>query len=413
MKLKKRLFIVKSLTLALVLMLAVTLAAPAMAATPQQIEDAIEDGLAWLAGVQNADGSWSGAYPVARTGLAVLKFETHAVFMGMSPFDPAYAYSQNVIDGLNYIFNNGYPLGIVPQPAGNPDTLVNGIGVYFDSPGYNHPCYETGIALMAICAGNDPSRTVTTGSQNGRTYGQVAQDAVDYLAFGQIDVGTPDRGGWAYLPNQATLGDNSNSGYVALGLSYAEAPSPWGFGLTVPPFVLNEMNIFWINNVQDPVNGDANDGGSWYRPFTWTWVNILKTGNLLSQMAMVGDTAVTPRVQAAIDYIERHWNDPNRDPGWRNDYQTCFTTMKGFQALGVDNIDTGGGPFSWYDEMADMIVATQNPLGYWPNDRYGDAQLTTAWAMLTLEKAAPPALLLLPPFDINPTGTSHTVTAVY
>ena len=33
--------------------------------------------------------------------------------------------------------------------------------------------------------------------------------------------------------------------------------------------------------------------------------------------------------------------------------------------------------------------------------------------MLTLEKAAPPQLGLLPPFDSNPPGASHTVTAVY
>jgi len=33
--------------------------------------------------------------------------------------------------------------------------------------------------------------------------------------------------------------------------------------------------------------------------------------------------------------------------------------------------------------------------------------------MLALEKAAPPALLLLPPFDINQPGQEHTVTAVY
>ena len=33
--------------------------------------------------------------------------------------------------------------------------------------------------------------------------------------------------------------------------------------------------------------------------------------------------------------------------------------------------------------------------------------------MLTLEKAAPPQLALLPPFDTNRPGTDHTVTAIY
>ena len=147
------------------LALTIGLAAPgASAATPDEINQAIEDGLAWLASVQAADGSWAGSYPVSRTGLAVLKFETHAVFMGMSPFDPGYQYSPNVIDGLDYLFSNAFPLAIAVQPAGNPDTNGNGIGVYFDSPGLEHPTYETGIALMAVCAGNDPGRMVTTGS---------------------------------------------------------------------------------------------------------------------------------------------------------------------------------------------------------------------------------------------------------
>ncbi len=35
------------------------------------------------------------------------------------------------------------------------------------------------------------------------------------------------------------------------------------------------------------------------------WVNMLKTGNLLQQMAFVGDTVSTPRVQDAIDYLVR------------------------------------------------------------------------------------------------------------
>ena len=102
---------VLAITVALAIVMA--LAAPvAQAATPAEIEAAIEDGLVWLADQQggagpgNGDGSWVGLYNVARTGLAVLKFETHAAFMGLNPLDPAYVYSSNVADGLNFIFNS-------------------------------------------------------------------------------------------------------------------------------------------------------------------------------------------------------------------------------------------------------------------------------------------------------------------
>jgi len=389
----------------------------AQAATPEQIENAIEDGMVWLASQQNADGSWGGEDQVARTGLAVLKFETHAAFEGLNPFDPAYAYSNEVEAGLDYILDNCHNVGIGGQPAGDPDTNGNGIGVKPHCGAVHNEMYETGIALMAISASQSPGRTHPgIGDQAGRRYDDVAQDIIDFIAWAQHDgpPGDPcSQGGWRYWANFADS-DNSISGYVTLGLDYASSGPPWGFNLTVPPFVYSELNIF-VNNVQDPVNGDTDDGGSHYVPCGWEPVNILKTGNLLSEMAILGDPLGVPgdgsRVQNAIDYMERHWNDPGGDPGWQGNYQACFTTMKGFQAFGIDTF--GSPSIDWYDDMSEYIVSTQNADGSWPSDIWGDSQLTTCWAMLTLEKAAPPALELDPVTDTNPPGTNHTVTATY
>jgi hypothetical protein len=47
--------------------------APAQAATQAEIDQSIDDGIAWLVTQQNADGYWGTEYKVARTGLAVLK----------------------------------------------------------------------------------------------------------------------------------------------------------------------------------------------------------------------------------------------------------------------------------------------------------------------------------------------------
>ena len=85
--------------------------------------------------------------------------------------------------------------------------------------------------------------------------------------------------------------------------------------------------------------------------------------------------------------------------------------MKGLQAQGIENLDTGSGPESWYREVADVIVGSQNADGSWPSNAYGGPMKSTGWAMLTLEKAAPPALALVPPFEINQVGDQHTVTA--
>ena len=397
------------ITMCLVLILgALLMASPTMAATPQEIQDAIDAGLPWLASQQLTDGSWDSL--VGPTGLAVLKFETHAMFMGKSPLDPSYIYATNVQKGLDYIFSKAIVYAISPQPAGDPDTNGNGIGI--GAWNYGEPMYECGIATMAVSASGAPDTLTTTGPVDviGRTYKDVAQDMLDYLAFAQNEGG--GWGGWYYVPNDSSSSDNSVSGYVTLGLSYAEASPPYGFDLVIPGFVRTELSN-WINYIQ--TSGGPDDGGSGYSGPN-SWVNILKTGHLLAQMALVGDTQATPRVQRAVAYIARHWNDANTDPGWRNHYQTCFTTMKGFHALGITLIDVDGDltpETDWYDEMSTMIVNTQNPDGSWPADYWWDETLASAWAMLTLEKAAPPALSLTPLFATNPGGTQHTVTATY
>jgi len=365
---------------------AVIPASRADAATGEEIEQSIEAGLAWLATQQNTvDGSWGTSARVSHTGLAVLAFEINAAAMGMSPLDQGYTYKQVVEDGLNYIFSQLESVPIAVQPAGDPDTNANGIGVRAMAWDSYHYIYEAACALMAIAASNEPSMIVAVGSQAGRSFADVAQDMVDYFAWAQNEGGSA-RGGWGYFENDSTSSsDNSNAGYATMALGFAAAPAPYGMGLTIPAFVFTEM-AYWVAFIQNT------DGGSGYQ-LPNSWVNVLKTGNLLQQMAMIGYTVNTPQTQAAIDYIQNHWNDANQDPGWGKtgsvNYQATFTIMKGFRSMGIEFIDTGSGPFSWYDEMADRIVNTQDSAGWWPSDSWGNPILTTAWAILTLQKAVP------------------------
>ncbi len=365
------------------------------AATPQAIEDSIVLGLEWLAEQQQDDGSW--LFSLAHTAMAVLKFEERAVDLGIDPLDTAYQYYDQVRNGLDYIFTKAQIVDITVQPAGNPDSDGDGIGVRFDQDGW-HYTYGTGIATMAIAACTHPEMTVSVAGSavDGWTYLEVVDDTVDYMAFGQNDEGNDYRGGWGYYENYG-WSDNSNTGYLVLGLIYAQASLPHGFGIPIPQFVKNELN-FWIDYIQNDVDGDDMDGGSGYDS-PWNWVNILKTGTLLQEMAFVGDTLATQRVQDAIAYIERHWNDMNADPGWKWSFppvhkQAMYTTMKGFEAFNINLIDTDGDSNrddDWFNEFADALLAEQFPDGNWNSDPWaGDYVLPTCWALLTLEKAAPP-----------------------
>ena len=368
------------------------------------IPKAIEAGIQWLVARQNADGSWGSYEQVATTGLALVKLQERAFELGYaSPFDDAYPYKGNVERGLDYLFSQAVGYAIDPQPAGDPDTNGDGIGIAISNS--YHQSYATGIALMGIAASRAPDRLVTTGPYSGKTYKDVAQNMVDFLAWGQTDTGT-GRGGWGYdaQDDSGEWSDNSNSGYVVLGLRYAEA-SAFGFQCAIPAFVKSELSI-WIDYIQNDVDGDPDDGGSGYGSPD-SWVNILKTGNLLFQASFAGDQVSSQRVQDALLYIRHHWNDQGQcGDGWNSPphIQAMYNLMKGFQSLdiGLLDLDGDGTPETdWFlgpGQFAEVLVNSQQADGSWPLDcwDYVGGDLSTIWALLTLEKLAPP-----PPVNVT------------
>jgi len=412
--------------------------------TQEDVKAAIEEGVAWLAGQQEIEGYWptippEGWWsPCGYTGLAVKKLEHHAVDIkwgyGLdSPFDDAYPYKENVVKGLNWLFANcAYTSTISEQPAGNPDTDGDYLGVYFQEWwGDGYQTYVSGIALMTICEAVELDRVVESGPLAGWTYEEVARDMMDYLAFSQNDADW-QRGGWGYHEGlhdfngePVMWSDQSNAGYAALGLGFAEAAPPQGCGFTVPQFVKDELNL-WVDYIQNDVEpgpddpdcdasplglGDCDGGAGYVDPDSW--VSILKTGNLLQQMALLGDTAETPRVQHALDYLARHWYDEDPDPGWRGlplpdgkaGYQATFTTMKGLVSLGLFH-EFGDPPIEWQADFETVLLGRQDDDGSWLKCWWGggeeggeDPILCTTWALLTLEKAAPPPSV---PVDIHP-----------
>ena len=204
--------------LALVLSFGMMLAPTAgQAATQAEIDDAIADGMAWLANQQNPDGSWGTSDQIGMTGLALVKFQDHAVREGISPFSSSYQHHTLVENAFDYLFTRAYTYDIsAAQPHGDPDGDGDDVGVYFYGSSDHHRHYETGIALMAICSGKSPSRVVNVSGSpvDGWTYEEVAQDVVDYLAYAQADTGSAE-GAWDYTSPNSSRGDQSVSGWVA------------------------------------------------------------------------------------------------------------------------------------------------------------------------------------------------------
>ncbi len=379
----------KIMMLAITLMLLTGLIGiPAQAATPEEIDDAIEAGIVWLAGKQNANGSW-GTYAdrqqvIGVTGFAVVKLEDRAYELGTDPFAQDYEYSDNVIAGLNYIFSQA--------------TTGNCSGVQFGEG--HHENYSTAIAMMTIAASRHPERVVDVDGStvDNWTYEEVLEATVTWFENTQLA-----SGGWGYGCEQIPVrADNSNTGWTVLALQFAETY----FGIDVSA-VYPGLDS-WIDYIQNDT-GAADDGGSGYTAPS-EWCNLLKTGNLLFEMEFVGDDVTSQRVQDAVDYVERHWNEPNSDPGWRpHHYQAMYCLLKGLESFNIDTIEVGGSPVDWYDEFADAILDSQifggaMGDGYWPTNVWGDEIMSTAWALLTLEKVVPPAPEIEVPVDIKPTS---------
>ncbi len=360
-----------------------------IAATPAEIEEAIDDGVAWLVDQQNPAGYWQdGSYIAGPTGLALIKLEERAFELRYTPFDPCYPYKENVENGLEYLFSQMSIISTPNQPAGNPDTDGDGSGVYVNT---NLPIYETGIVMMTIAASRNPDRLVDSpGSPvNGWTYKQVLVDMVDYMAFGQCDSGS-GRGGWRYSPNSGA--DNSCAGFAVSGLGYAESPR-YGFNCTIPQFVKDELKI-WIDYIQ--TDGGADDGGSGYTaPGS---ANILRTGNLIFQMTFAEITPEDPNFQRALAYIGRNWSS-----GWSGDCQAMYCAANGLWYSDVNTIVVDGNERDWYSDFADNLINTQQSTGYWYSS-YGNV-LGTEWALLALEMPTsgprPPIIELTKVDDVN------------
>lgn len=360
---------------------------PGIGTLDEQIECAIQKGLAWATSQQSANGSWNDGYSsVAATGLYCVKYIDRAQDLGVDPFDEAaYEYADDLLQAVGHLAAQ-----LVPGDPGELKVLGS------------YTTYATGIAAMcfASAAGANPEGTATVGG-TVRSYGEITNGLAAWLT-GNQQVGGCATGGWYYneKENYPSWADNSISGYATMGLGFAQSLTDY----TIPADALNRLDSF-VDNVQR--DGGAYDGGSIYgavwsgtppnqcsSTFGATWINILKTGNLLYELCLLEDPETSSRVARARAFLEQFWTQAPGDRdggGWIGDYQAMFTMMKGLEGCGIESLNLPGEEGTdWFARVAAWIVENQRTDGsFYDGNSRGTPVLDTAWALLTLEKAVP------------------------
>ncbi|UCG56028.1 MAG: hypothetical protein JSU70_14290, partial [Phycisphaerales bacterium] len=271
--------------------------------------------------------------------------------------------------------------------------------------------YATGLALPPIAAVGTPGAIVGVGPQAGRTYADVIQDTVDYLAYAQNEasyVGDPKRGGWRYYANYNSS-DNSTSQWPVVALLYAQSA-----GATVPAFVAGELAI-WANYIQNA------DGGSDYPSGKGWGSNVSRTGTLLIQQTFVGWGLADPRVQAALTYLNNQWLT-TANSTWNGNFghpYAMWAAYKGLQVtIGLDadqsvisnlhadpgDVDNPNHGWNWWEDYCEWLVTNQNADGSWPGYVYWTGPLATAWYVNILAATEIPPPHIEVPVDIKPTS---------
>jgi len=387
----------------------------AVAATEAEKRAAIDNGLAYLATTQNAANGYFGSggtdYLISNTGSAVLAFLEEKPNWGANTA----AYQAVVDKGLNYLLSNAQLVTISPQTAGNPDGDGNGVGVKLYPGGANNrDTYVTGIVLPAIASSGTPNALVTVGPLAGRTdgtgpggawtYRDVVQNTIDYFAFGQSDPATGVyRGGWRYSANQGTS-DQSTTQWPVIAAIFATQ-----MGVTTPAFVKSELD-YWVNAIQTA------SGAAQYVPGQ-TYGQMNETGALLIMQDFLGWPTSDARVQAALGYINTHWQETANstyDGNFGHPY-AMWAIYKGLEVtIGLNNmteitnlhtnpgdINNPNHGWNWWEDYCEYLVNSQNANGSWNGYSSWPAGLATPWYINILAATKIP--------DVNPVPEPATM----
>lgn len=338
---------------------------------------AIDNGLWYIHKQQvRPSGYWQySSYYAASTSSSIQAFVINSHVQGGDHQEDPYV--ETVTTGFEDLFTRIRAYSISGEPAGNPDSNANGIGIEVNS---GRRIYEGGPVMDAIASSNTPGAFAYTGpsSVNGRYYLDILRDMADMYAWGQADAGH-DRGGWRYSWNSDA--DNSACQWAAIGMIAAED----NFGVWVPDFVKTENDDYWLWYSYDGTGFGYTGPGN----------GTAQTPSGMVQLAFDGVYTSDSRWRTAEDYIAKHWV-------WAGKfYYATYAMVKALrlaQPYPVVTFNATG--LDWYNDpvngLRKYLVDDQESAGSWLASSHAggsDRDLSTPWVVIMLT----PALFTQPP----------------
>jgi squalene-hopene/tetraprenyl-beta-curcumene cyclase len=320
---------------------------------------------------QAPDGSFSAEAGPGVTALVTAGILRH----GRGPGDPAVAKSLKYLEGF-------------VQPDG---------GIHAPDTFYKN--YETCLALMCFHEAN----------RDGR-YDNLIQHAEKFLKANQwdeqtgIDKTSPAYGGAGYGKHKRP--DLSNTNFFLDALKAAgNGPQDEAVKKALI-FVSRCQNLESAHNTL-PFPTKNPDGGFYYTPASGgvSQAGTLPNGGLrsygsmtyagLKSMIYAGVTMDDPRVQAAVKWLQAHY-DLTSNPGMGSSglYYYYHTLAKALDAVGKpDFVDDKGVSHNWRRDLLAELIHRQRPDGSWVNDdprwMEGNPNLVTGYVLLTLAYCNP------------------------
>jgi len=372
---------------------AILSASTAMSATEAQKLSAIQSGLTWLTGQQQAGGQWNyNGYLDAGTAVAVSAFISQKDNWGSNSAD----YQARVDAGMAYLLSTATKNTVGIRTDGKNPCAPNPTctGIYWYGGGQS--TYTTGLVATAIgqYAVTHPNDVATmSGPLAGMTWKEIAQGVTNEFAAGQTTAaGGFRRGGWRYTPfsNDA---DGSTTQWAVLSMLYGQS-----LGAVTPQFVKDELK-YWL-----AVDQAANGAGC-YQP--GSYCEQSDTGSLLLGLRFVGDPLSDSNVQAALDFLDARWTEDANNT-WYGNFGNPYAMWAEYKALetyvGIDDTTTithlktdcgasagnlpgdpaGSTACNWFEDYNHYLVNTQSANGSWGGYGYWTGVLATSWNLSIL-----------------------------